>query len=342
MSGLAELAAAAPSATTVSAAAARSRPPRATSAAVPPAEAAVSSSPPAPAAATVGPTSDHAQRVWFLTPQGLRPGWSTYVQAGRAGLPARHRRQRRARCCSATSNTDDADGDALVYDNYPGAAKGGTPRVVNFYRPRAGSARRARSSRATSWSPGPTSTTTTSHPADEKTPVPGTRQRRPVQAEHVRQGRLGLCSAHFVCTWDPDMRGLVADQPERPTSPTAFYLASNFHDYLAKPPIGFTPAAGNFSRRGRRPGAAQRAGRRRHRRRRARRQPHRQRQHEHPAGRHPADHADVPVALPGRDRRREDPFVPDQLGASTPASSTTSTPTACPTAWSSTPTATRR
>ena len=27
----------------------------------------------------------------------------------------------------------------------------------------------------------------------------------------------------------------------------AFYLASNFHDYLAKGPIGFTPPAGNFS-----------------------------------------------------------------------------------------------
>ena len=69
--------------------------------------------------------------MWFLTPAGLRPGWSTYAQttngafqhvvdAGTGRVLYRH------------STTADANGDAFVYDNYPGAARGGKRRVVNF------------------------------------------------------------------------------------------------------------------------------------------------------------------------------------------------------------------
>ena len=69
------------------------------------------------------------------------------------------------------------------------------------------------------------------------------------------------------------------------------------------------------------------------------RRPHRQRQHVHPARRHSADHADVPVP---RARTRSDDRSSRPAARRRRACSTTSTPTACPTAWSSTPTATRR
>ena len=62
----------------------------------------------------------------------------------------------------------------------------------------------------------------------------------------------------------------------------------------------------------------------------------------HAARRHPADDADVPVPRARAPTPTQDPFIADQRRATRPTSSTTSTPTACPTGWSSTPTATRR
>ena len=58
----------------------------------------------------------------------------------------------------------------------------------------------------------------------------------------------GFCTS-FVCTWNPNVPNSWQTN-RNADGANAFYLASNFHDYLAQAPIGFTPQAGNFSAAG--------------------------------------------------------------------------------------------
>src|SRR6188472_2385090 len=73
----------------------------------------------------------YAKRVWFLTSAGLRPGWSTYVQTTK-GSYQHVVDARSGRILYRHSTMNDANGDALVYDNFPGAQRGGKAKVVNF------------------------------------------------------------------------------------------------------------------------------------------------------------------------------------------------------------------
>ena len=52
-----------------------------------------------------------------------------------------------------------------------------------------------------------------------------------------------------MCTWDPATANSWKTN-RRADATNAFYLASNFHDYLARRPIGFNARAGNFSASG--------------------------------------------------------------------------------------------
>lgn len=246
VSGLAKLAAAAPTATKVSATAARHTAARNVGSA--PQKATVSSARTGTSGSTVWSNHDYAKRVWFLTSQGLRPGWSTYVQTSK-GAYQHVVDAVTGKVLYRHSNSDYAAGDAYVYDYYPGAGKGGTARVVNFFK-------RGWLTKKDNWLTG-SSTFAWSDVNDdnfpnksEKTPVPGTKAG--AQFKLTKFHSSGLCSAKFVCTWDPDTA--FSWQKNRKADVTqAFYLASNFHDYLAKGPIGFTRAAGNFSLDGKDP-----------------------------------------------------------------------------------------
>lgn len=195
-------------------------------------------------ATTVG-NGDQAQLVWFVTRSGVRLGWSTYVQSGTGGYShvvdaatgsVLYRR----------STTQNDRGDAKVYDYYPGAAHGGKQRVVNVYD-------KGWLRRGTSWLAG-TSVTAFADVNDdnkvgakEKTPVPGTA--RAAQFTLRPFASNPWCSKRYVCSWSPSQRNSWRTNRNADVT-NAFYLASNFHDYLFRPPFNFTPAAGNFSRAG--------------------------------------------------------------------------------------------
>jgi len=238
VSGLAKLAAAAPSAANVSATGARTTAARNVGGT--PAKVGVSSA--RAGSSTVWANQDYAKRVWFLTPQGLRPGWSTYVQTSK-GAYQHVVDAVTGRVLFRHSNSDSAAGDALVYDNYPGANKGGDAKTVNLVK-------KGWVRKNAPWLKGTSAWTwadlndNDAPDADEKTPVPGTK--RKAQFPLVPFDSSSLCSANFICTWDPNTAfswrtNMKADATQ------AFYLASNFHDYLAKPPISFTKTAGNFA-----------------------------------------------------------------------------------------------
>lgn len=191
-------------------------------------------------------TNGYAKKVWFLTPDGLRPGWSTYVETTN-GSYQHVIDARSGRVLYRHSTVNDANGDALVYDNYPGAQKGGKAKVVNFFK-------RGWLNRNATFLEGNSVTAFSDVNDDdavqesEKTPVPGTKKSAEFPLDRFGPEASSFCT-DWVCTWNPNDTGSWQVNRKADTT-NAFYLASNFHDYLKKSPISFTPAAGNFERAG--------------------------------------------------------------------------------------------
>src|SRR5262249_53256004 len=137
-----------------------------------------------------------------------------------------------------------ANGDAFVFENYPGAPRGGKPTVVNFFKKgwlKKG-ATFLKGSSVTAFSDVNDNDTIQQ---SEKTPVPGTKRGAQFKLQPFDTGASGFCSS-FVCTWNPNVP-FSWKLNRKADATNAFFLASNFHDYLQKQPIGFTPAAGNFT-----------------------------------------------------------------------------------------------
>ncbi|HET7475382.1 MAG TPA: M36 family metallopeptidase [Dermatophilaceae bacterium] len=189
--------------------------------------------------------NDQARLVWFVSNGTARLAWSTYTQAG-GGLNYAHVLDADTGSVLLRKDLRSQDkGDALVYDYYPGASRGGTAKVVNFYD-------KGWLGRNKTWLQG----TNVSAWADvnddnlfsdnEITPVPGTTAGRPqFRLQPFDSNRF--CSARFVCTWDP--RTEFSWRTNKAADVTnAFYLANTFHDWLQRSSVGFTPAAGNFER----------------------------------------------------------------------------------------------
>ena len=82
----------------------------------------------------------------------------------------------------------------------------------------------------------------------EKTPVPGTKHKAQFKLKRFGAKAGSLCK-RWICTWNPNKKNSWKKNSKAETT-NAFFLASNFHDYLAKAPISFTSAAGNFSAKG--------------------------------------------------------------------------------------------
>jgi extracellular elastinolytic metalloproteinase len=189
---------------------------------------------------------DYAEKTWFLTPSGLRVGWSTYVHAGDALAYQHVIDAGSGRVLYRRSTVADEHGDAFTYDNYPGAPRGGRARTVNLVG-------RGWLDPKETFLSGRTAVVWDDLNDDnqlnpgEQTGVPGDSDGAtfPLKRFH---GTSARCRTG-VCTWDPD-RPLSWAVNRDADAAQGFYLASNFHDYLARPPISFTAAAGDFSTAG--------------------------------------------------------------------------------------------
>ncbi len=241
---LAKLAQAAPQGGKVSATSARTTAARNVRGSL--ARASVASSRGGTSAATTWSNGDYARRVWFITRSGLRPGWSTYVQTSK-GAYQHVIDAANGSTLYRHSNTDDANGDAKVYDNYPGAPHGGKAKVVNFFK-------RGWLKRSATFLKGSSVTAFADINDDdainpgEKTPVPGTKHSAQFKLHRFGTNASHFC-AHWVCIWNPNVANSWRKNMNEITT-NAFYLDSTYHDYLAKAPISFTKAAGNFSAQG--------------------------------------------------------------------------------------------
>jgi len=190
---------------------------------------------------------DRADLVWFVTGDAASLAWSTYTQAGDT-LNYSHVVDADGRILYRNDLVDFAEstGKARVYDNYPGAARGGSPRIVNLV------AQDWINRRAT-WLRGPYVSAWADVDDDdvvdenEKTPVPGRNGRAQFVLKAFDENEA--CSARYVCTWDPET-GYSWRVNKKADVTNAFYLANRFHDWLARPAIGFDAAGGNFERAG--------------------------------------------------------------------------------------------
>lgn len=188
---------------------------------------------------------DYAKPVWFYGSKGLRLGWSTYVQAG-DDLNYQHVVDASTGDVLFRRDTTNFDrGDALVYENYPGADEGGEQRVVNLYdegflfknsRVLTGNA-------VVAWADVDDDN---ARGGNEKVKVPG-KKNGPAQYELAPFGAeaSGLCSPSFLCTWNPNeadswRTNLEADVTQ------GFYFNNVFYEWLKAGPIGFRKSAGNF------------------------------------------------------------------------------------------------
>ncbi|TCC11466.1 peptidase M36 [Kribbella soli] len=191
---------------------------------------------------------DTAKEVWFHTADGLRKGWLTYTNSGGTKIYSHVVDAQTGATLYRKDLVSEGNGDALVQDNYPGAAKGGTQRVENLI--------------YNKWLPKNAKTllegTSVAAFADvnddnqpnagETVKVPGTKTGAEYKLTSFPNAS-SFCSTSFICTWDPAKPDSWKTNLNQDVT-NAFYLASNFHDWLAKAPISFTPAAGSFDTAG--------------------------------------------------------------------------------------------
>lgn len=190
---------------------------------------------------------DQVKPVWFHTADGLRKGWMTYVNTGGSKIYTHVIDAQSGGLLYRRDLSNEATGDALVTDNYPGAPLGGKQHVENLI--------------YNKWLPknaksllDGTSVKAFADINDDNQPnagetvkVPGTKTGAEYKLTPFSSNPL--CSASFVCTWDPAKPDSWKTNMNEDVT-NGFYLASNFHDWLAKPPISFTPAAGSFDAAG--------------------------------------------------------------------------------------------
>lgn len=198
------------------------------------------------ARATSTTAADPSDLVYFVTPTGLRLGWSTYTEPA-SGQAFQHVIDAATGSTLYRHSTVHQDrGDALVFDHYPGARIGGKQKVVNLFKrgflPR--NATWLRGNYAFVWADVNDDDRVQ---AAERTKVPGTRRAAQFKLKVFQPTRQ--CTPAYVCTWDPDVPySWRANRNQDGTQ--ALYLASVFATYLKRAPIGFTPQMGNFENTG--------------------------------------------------------------------------------------------
>jgi len=131
------------------------------------------------------------------------------------------------------------DDNGRVWDDYPGAPRGGTqqsrriPGLPNNSPGLAGNPAHVYSD---------VNDDNTAQSSEEVAPTGKREFFYPFQTFNQLGG---LCSAAFPCSWDPDTP-LSWQANRRQNAVQVAYFLGKFHDHLAASPIGFTRAAGNF------------------------------------------------------------------------------------------------
>ncbi|GAA4358963.1 hypothetical protein GCM10023145_32200 [Angustibacter luteus] len=192
---------------------------------------------------------DEATPVLFQSPGGTRRAWQVVTMG--ADRPSLHVLDAETgRTLYRISLSSDANAPAakakpataLVFENYPGAPKGGTAKKVDLSAPgwlAAGSVSLFGNNAHTYTD---VNDDNAAGAAEEVT----TQGANSFQFPLVRAFPADEppCTS-WICTWDPGTARSWAANRQR-TATNNFFLVNKYHDHLAAKPIGFTEAAGNF------------------------------------------------------------------------------------------------
>ncbi|MEZ0578428.1 M36 family metallopeptidase [Nocardioides sp. MH1] len=192
-----------------------------------------------------------AERVWFITPEGLRPAWLTFTQPGSTAAYEHVIDARSGATLYRRSTIDfEGSGDAYVHDNYPGATgtdSGGRIHHVNLIK--LGFLNKHASfpkgKYATVW---PDLNDNNKRDKNEHTRVPRSlrdAKRLRLKPFKTAKGEYG-CSKHYKCTWNPNkakswQTNMAQDAIQ------GLYVMSRYADWLSKAPFGFDRGSGNFT-----------------------------------------------------------------------------------------------
>lgn len=178
-----------------------------------------------------------ARLAWHLTYKRDANAWFDAVVDARTGAILRR------------FNMTKGAQDASVWDNYPGAPAGGTAQTRDLS-PWLTSTTRLIGPNAHEWADTndnsgdfPTVSDEVPDPATEEIPSSGGGNFTYAFTPFARAA--GGCTPTALCSWTPDTP--TSWQTNRNQDGVqAFYFVNKYHDHLLAPPIGFTPASGNF------------------------------------------------------------------------------------------------
>jgi len=195
---------------------------------------------PGPRSETHFANGDRASLVWFKTLGGTLLTWQTQVAASKALYSSVvDASSGRVLYRDSLANND----SAVVWENYPGAPLGGSARRVAL---------------PTTWLPTNSSVLQGNNAhvfidINDDNAASTSEEIRPSSRGHFdfpftpfASTITGMkCTTAFPCSWKPNVANSWRTNANQDAT-QVFYYVNKFHDHLAKKPIGFTPAAGNF------------------------------------------------------------------------------------------------
>ena len=183
---------------------------------------------------------DQADLAYFMTAGGIRLAWQTLTAPDSRELYTSIVDAESGKVLYRRSLVESDSG--LAWDNYPGAAKGGTQKSRNLTAP--------------GWLPNdsPRLAGNVAHVYSDVNDDNAAQATEEITPSGRRQFRFPFtnfnalnpnCSAQFQCSWDPKTPN--SWQTNRAQNAVqVFYFLGNYHDHLRDAPIGFTRSAGNF------------------------------------------------------------------------------------------------
>jgi hypothetical protein len=204
-------------------------------------------------------SGERAALVAFGEGASARLGWQLDLRAGPAAHYAAVVDAATGRILYRANRVKAAANDAQVWDQYPGAANGGTAHVVDLTPYLNPGATDLSGPYAHAWSDlndndfAHTSSDGHIIPLDQPDPAAGG---RPAEAIGRNAGSfvypftpftqaLGACNSTHQCSWNFDVK--TSWQTNRAQNAVqAFYYVNRYRDHLRAAPIGFSPSDGNF------------------------------------------------------------------------------------------------
>ncbi len=185
---------------------------------------------------------DAASLVAFQTVNGPRVAWQTLTTV-KGRMFAHVVDATTGRVLYRHNLTSDANPTGLAWENYPGAAAGGTQNAVNLAQPGWLPADSTRLAGNTAHVFSDVNDDNTAQ-ASEEVNIGSNSFKFPFVNFNAQVGPP-FCSAQFKCSWDPTVASSWQVNRKQ-NAVQVFYYVSKFHDHLKAAPIGFTRAAGNF------------------------------------------------------------------------------------------------